>query len=156
MKMPEDEDRPITDYVEQRSKINGQNCGRRAEDKTKCIMCDYYAEKNTAAFDLLTRALEKSDGKVYHRFELLEKELHNYISIRLMSILATVCSAILMTLIGIIMFQIHSNHNELMQINKAVAVIGTKQEGVLKVLTELSPEHKKLMEHLNRNGVTRE
>jgi uncharacterized membrane protein YvbJ len=153
MEMPEDEDKPITDYVEQRSKINGQSCGRRTEDKTKCIMCDYFVEKNTAAFNSLAQALEKSDSKVYHRFELLEKELHNYISIKMMGIVASVCSAVLVILIGIIMFQIHSNHNELMQINRAVAVIGAKQEGFVKVLTELSPEHKELMKHLNKNGI---
>lgn len=62
--MPEETDPPIIENVDQRGKIKGEECGRRAEDKAKCLMCDYYGEKNEAAFNVISRTIEKLGEKV--------------------------------------------------------------------------------------------
>lgn len=159
--MPEDENgKSIADFVE-RNKTNGVECGRRSQDKVKCLMCDYYSEKNKASFDSLTHALEKSDEKIDRRIERLESGLHAYMTKWTMGIIVLVCSGVLGVGGAFGLWQLKSVHEELIRANNsismlssAVAIIATKQEGVLVRLEQIAPEHKELMKHLERNGKT--
>jgi len=162
--MPEETDPPITKSVDQRSKIkrskiNGVECGRRAEDRARCLMCDYYGEKNEAAFEIITRSIEKIDKKNDRRFELFEEKLRTYMTKWTMGVIVLVCSSVLGVGGAFGLWQLKSVHEELVRANdsilrlsNAVVVIATKQEGVLLRLEQIAPEHKELMRHLERNG----
>ena len=156
------EEERVIERVDQRSKNAGLELGRRDTDKVKCVMCDHYADKNAESFSRITQALEKSDKKISHRFELLETRLHTYMTKWSMGIIVLVCSGVLGVGGAFGLWQLKSVHEELIRVNgsmsmlsKATAVIATKQEGIILRLEQITPEHKELMKHLERNGLVK-
>ena len=147
------EDPPITDYVEQRA----QKQGRRSADRTKCEMHDFIVDRSDNCFDVIKRTIKDENKKNDHRFELFETRLHGYMTKWTMGIIVLVCSAMLGAGGAFGLWQLKSVHEELVRVsysisvlNKSVAIIATKQEGVLLRMQQIAPEHKELMEHLGR------
>ena len=147
---------PVVDYVEQRS--TGSPAGRREADKHKCGMCDFMADKNATCFEVIKRTMRDEHKKNDHRFELLDAKLGTYMTKWAMGIIVSVATVSLMGLSGIGLWLVERNHNELLKIPGSISSmalevteIKVKQVGVLKTLEDIAPEHKELMEHLNRD-----
>jgi len=144
----------ITEWVEQR----GSRPGRRDTDRNQCAMHDFMQNKNDHCFDIIKNTIKEEVLKRDHKFEVLENRLENFISKWSVGIILSVSVSLLGALVGIGLWQMQTMHQELAGISDQVTGVklsirelSVNQKRIYQQYEDLTPEHKRLMNHMQRS-----
>jgi len=147
-----DKDREdAVDWIQQR----GTDPGRRKTDYNTCAMHDYLQNKNDHCFDIIKATIKDEIKARDHRFEILESRLENYISKWAFGLIVVICLSLLGSFFGMALWQIRSVDEKMsvvstavIEMTKNITLMSHNQQGMMRELESMGPEHKVLMDHL--------
>ena len=145
----------MPEFVEQR---NLEIIGRRETDRGQCAMHEFIFGKNDECLRVIKDTIRSENTRMENRLNLLEEKMQGYITKWAMGMIILITSSLLSGMFGISLWQVNSLHdsmeevtNRLIELNIKMTEVGVKQVGVIDYLETLQPEHKELMQHLERN-----
>jgi len=133
--------------------------GRRTSDRNQCAMHDYLTNKNDHCFDLIKESIREEVQRSDHKFEVLENRLEQYISKWSLGIIISISATVFSALVGFGILQMKTMHEELSGISNQVAALSSSiielrvsQMQLYSNYEKLTPEHKRLMEHMYQSA----